>query len=141
MIRKAEPSDLAAVHALMTAYVTPPWSESATLDAINNERCTFLVDCDGGALNGYVCIETVLGEGCVMSIAVSEDRLRSGLGGALLDAALSAAGAESVYLEVCESNAAAIALYSSRGFRTAGERKKYYGEKSAYIMRKGAGEN
>jgi len=63
------------------------------------------------------------------SLSVHPGLRRQGLGRLLLEAFLEAAGsrgARSVWLEVREANAAAIALYLASGFLPAGRRRRYY---------------
>ncbi|WP_411819317.1 GNAT family N-acetyltransferase [Hyphococcus formosus] len=65
----------------------------------------------------------------ILTIGVVPDARRSGLGEALLEAAVQAArngGAEKMFLEVDAANAAALGLYMQAGFKTIGARKKYY---------------
>jgi len=65
----------------------------------------------------------------IANLAVSDDARRGGIGARLLDHAIEAARdrkSRVVFLEVRESNAAARALYSSRGFEVAARRSKYY---------------
>ena len=74
-------------------------------------------------------VAAVLDEAEVLNLAVSPSCRGLGVGGMLLDAALSeaaAAGATSVFLEVRESNVAARALYASRGFTEISRRSRYY---------------
>jgi [ribosomal protein S18]-alanine N-acetyltransferase len=64
-----------------------------------------------------------------------------GVGARLLDDALAAArrnGATAAYLEVRDSNAAARALYASRGFEQVGRRRNYYRKpvEDALVMRR-----
>jgi ribosomal-protein-alanine N-acetyltransferase len=68
-------------------------------------------------------------EGEIADLAVAPWARRRGVGGLLLDLAAADArdvGVRTLYLEVRESNAAAIALYESRGFGTIGRRRQYY---------------
>jgi ribosomal-protein-alanine N-acetyltransferase len=72
---------------------------------------------------------TVLEEAEVLNIAVDPARRGASLGGRLLDAGISEArsrGAHEIFLEVRESNVAALDLYRSRGFEAIARRKKYY---------------
>ena len=78
---------------------------------------------------GYVIARVVAGEADVLNLAVSPPDRGHGLGGELLDAGLAAVvgrGVREVFLEVRESNVAALALYESRGFKTVSRRKGYY---------------
>ena len=72
---------------------------------------------------------------------MSPDARRHGIGAVLLDRVLDIAatfGAQSVFLEVRESNEAAQKLYASRRFAVAGRRKAYYRKPSedALVMRR-----
>jgi ribosomal-protein-alanine N-acetyltransferase len=60
---------------------------------------------------------------------VATDARRSGIGALLLDGAIAAvrrSDVDTLYLEVRDSNAAARALYASRGFVEVGRRREYY---------------
>jgi ribosomal-protein-alanine N-acetyltransferase len=73
----------------------------------------------------------------VMNIAVDPAHRRRGVAKSLLDAVLDKAGHHANYtLEVRVSNAGAIALYESYGFRGVGTRKRYYSDngEDAIIM-------
>ena len=98
----------------------------------------------GRAAAGFVMARCVAGEAEIVGIGVTRPRRRSGIGGALLEDAIGRAialGAEAVFLEVAEDNAAAIALYRAAGFAQVGRRPGYYRRKSclpvaALIMRR-----
>ncbi len=81
--------------------------------------------------DGFVLARAAAGEAEVLTLAVRPDRRRRGLGAALLaDAALGAAarGADSLFLEVSERNAAARALYAAAGLVAVGRRRRYYAD-------------
>ena len=65
----------------------------------------------------------------ILTLATRPDRRRCGVAARLLEtatAALSAAGAARLFLEVADDNRAARALYDARGFVPVGRRKAYY---------------
>ena len=67
----------------------------------------------------------------ILWIVVGAAWRRQGLGRRLLRAALrqaASAGSQAAYLEVAETNAAAIALYCAEGFQLVGRRTAYYRE-------------
>ena len=83
----------------------------------------------GDGIHGFLVMRTAADESEILNLAVEPERRRQGIASALLAAALGAsraAGAKSVYLEVRESNAVAIAFYSRNGFEPAGRRARYY---------------
>ncbi len=78
---------------------------------------------------GFVLCRRAADEGEILSMGVVPEERRRGLGRRLVAAALeaaSAAGAESLYLEVAEDNRAARGLYQKLGFSPVGRRKGYY---------------
>ena len=71
----------------------------------------------------------MLDEGYITNVAVSPDFRRQGIARALIEALLAKArenGLAFVTLEVRESNAPAIALYTGAGFEPVGKRKNFY---------------
>jgi ribosomal-protein-alanine N-acetyltransferase len=99
------------------------------MELLDDPRVAFLIADDGGAVRGYVVAWFVLDEGEIGNLAVVTDARRHGIGARLLDGAIAAvrtARVEALYLEVRDSNAAARALYASRGFAEVGRRREYY---------------
>jgi [ribosomal protein S18]-alanine N-acetyltransferase len=80
---------------------------------------------------GFVLYRLVADEAEVLTVAVARAFRGRGVGRALLDEALRHAyreGAERIYLEVEDTNRAAIALYRRAEFRETGRREGYYRE-------------
>jgi ribosomal-protein-alanine N-acetyltransferase len=81
------------------------------------------------ALGGFVLSRVAAGEAEILTIGVDPRYGRSGLGWRLMRAALREArdqAAESMFLEVDETNLAAVGLYRKLGFAKVGERRAYY---------------
>lgn len=130
-IRPARRDDVEDVAAIEKRAFSDPWSANSFRALFGNPIVHFAIaeDAITGKVLGYVVAWFVLDEAEIANLAVSDDARRSGVGARLLDHALAAAKqrpARLVFLEVRESNAAARALYSSRGFAVAGRRAKYY---------------
>ncbi|MYZ47424.1 ribosomal protein S18-alanine N-acetyltransferase [Propylenella binzhouense] len=93
---------------------------------------------------GFALYRIVADEGEVISIAVTDDCRRRGLGRALLEELLRHCYREhvvSVTLEVEEANTPAIALYQAFDFEVVGERPGYYAQgrprpSGAVVMRR-----
>ncbi len=118
-----------------------PWSEEAFRGMIDSPLAIFLVALDEGVtVLGYVAATGAWEDGEILNVAVDDAARRQGIGGVLLDAANAALRnqvAHRVFLEVRESNAAAIALYKSRGFTEMSVRLSYYRHpvENALVMR------
>jgi ribosomal-protein-alanine N-acetyltransferase len=140
-IRAVGEEDLEAIVAIERASFADPWSPRAFAGLLGEPHVHFRAACDAdGAVVGYVAAWFVAGEGEVANIAVAPSARGRGIGAALLDAVIAAgrdAGAESLYLDVRESNAAARSLYASRGFAVVGRRRGYYRlpEEDALVLR------
>lgn len=118
------PADLARLHA--ACFTTPrPWSEAEILGLLDS-RFTFLLEEASGFLMGRV----IAGEAELLTLAVDPAARRQGIAKRLLARFLveaEAREAETAFLEVARSNAAARALYAKSGFAETGCRPGYYG--------------
>lgn len=92
---------------------------------------------------GFVLARLAAGEGEILTVAVARTHRRQGLGWRLMDAVLRelhGQRADALFLEVDETNAAAIALYRRLGFFEVGKRPRYYdtgeGKSGALVMRR-----
>lgn len=91
---------------------------------------------------GFVMARAIAGEAEIVTIGVDFAHQRTGLGSALLLAALEAAraaGAGAAFLEVAENNNPAYRLYTRHGFIKIGRRPNYYrlkdGAVAALVMK------
>jgi len=138
----ARAADLDGIIAIERAAFSDPWSADSFRDALAHPAMYFACARDGDdAVVGYVVAWFVADEGEIANLAVDPAGWGEGVGKRLLDAALAEGarrGAESVYLEVRESNARARRLYASRGFEEVGRRKGYYRrpEEDAIVLRR-----
>ena len=127
---------------------TNPWVEDAfrhelEQNAFSRPRVAVTVE-EPHTVVGY-CVSWILFERVrIQNVAVHPRHRRFGLARHLLGRALVDgldAGARSAELEVRESNAIALKLYASLGFRVAGERKGYYSRprEDAVLLRRELG--
>lgn len=138
-IKLCDISDLGGICKLEQQNFSPPWSEDSITRALSDPLFKFYGAFCGEKLVGFVNAMCLSGELTVNSIAVEEGFRRQGVGRRLLEAALCGFGeAESAFLEVRESNTAALALYEAEGFRKIAVRKGYYESpaENAVIMQK-----
>jgi ribosomal-protein-alanine N-acetyltransferase len=92
-----------------------------------------------GRVIGFLIGRCVVDEAEILNLAVAQGNRRRGEGTALLKAALEefcTRGVSRVFLEVRDSNAAAVAFYEKHGFSKVGRREGYYREpfESAIVM-------
>lgn len=141
-VRAAAEGDLPRVHAIEIATFPDPWTLNGFRDVLGNARARLDVAEDQmGELLGYSAAWFVADESEIANLAVARHARRRGVGGRLLDEVLGAArafGAQSVFLEVRESNESGKRLYTSRGFAIVGRRPNYYRkpDEDALIMRR-----
>lgn len=137
--RLAGAEDLPALAALHATAFDTPWPE-AELAALLDSPGAFALLAEG---EGFILCRSIAGEAEILTLAVAPAARRAGLGRALVEAAAEVAeqrGAEALFLEVAEDNAAALALYRAAGFADAGRRRGYYerqgGTADALVMRR-----
>lgn len=118
-----------------------PWSEDAFVGMVDSPLAVFTVAVDEDeSVIGYSAATGAWEDGEILSVAVDGKARRRGIGGLLLDSAIAALKDQlvaRVFLEVRESNSAAIALYKSRGFEQLSIRRNYYRRpvENALVMR------
>jgi [ribosomal protein S18]-alanine N-acetyltransferase len=131
ILRQGTIDDVPAVAEIERASFGDPWSESAFRELVKSRAAIFLIAARGASQRvvGYIVALVAAGQAEIVNLAVSPDERRRGFGRGLLDVGidrLKDRGAREIFLEVRESNAAALALYASRGFSEVGRRRKYY---------------
>lgn len=127
-IRRLIYADLPQVIAIERRAFPTPWSLAMFVLELSKPSGVCLAALDDGRVTGYCICSRYDTVWHVMNVAVDPLRRREGIAGALLRELLSRVADPSARftLEVRRSNAAAIALYESFGFRAAGLRRRYY---------------
>jgi [ribosomal protein S18]-alanine N-acetyltransferase len=132
-IRRAIPGDIPALIALeKQAAMAAHWSTQQYEAAVSGEAPSRVVlVLEETVLQGFIVGRAAGEEWELENIAVAEPAHRRGLGTHLLEEFIGLArgrGAQSVFLEVRESNLAARQLYEKYAFVETGRRKRYYRE-------------
>ncbi len=136
------PEDLEEVLSIEREAYKSPWSLAHFTRELDNPISftytlrTALENRD--RLAGYVVFWVVYGEAHILNVTIRSGLRRLGLGTWLMHEVLSMMEKNmvaDVFLEVRRSNGAAIALYKKLGFKETFERKNYYGDEDAMVLR------
>ena len=135
VLRRMRAADLPEVMEIDALCLPRPWSAAIWRGELESPHALYLVVEEGGGISGHIGVRHVLGELHVTTIAVRPEHRRRGHARALVSAVLAAYPVtRCVHLEVRLTNAAAITLYKSLGFRATGRRPRYYGDEDALLM-------
>jgi len=143
-VRAARAEDIDAIVAIERASFPDPWSATSFRDLVGGQRPRLVVaECDGQVV-GYWVGFWLDAEAELANIAVAASARGAGIGRRLLEDFLVRVGADTgttVYLEVREGNAAAIALYAGHGFTAVRRRAGYYANppEDALVMARAPG--
>ncbi len=124
-----QPEDVKQVALIESQTFSIPWSEEAFFDSLALPHTIFVVAEEQGEIAGYCGMYTSFQEGEIVNVAVAEKYRRQGVAGRMLEFLFFEGlkkEVSSFFLEVRESNTAAIGLYECFGFRQIGLRKNFY---------------
>lgn len=120
-----------------------PWTAGNFRDSLAAGYCCLIGEVDK-VIAVYGVLMVGVGEAQVLNVSVVPGQRRRGFAKALLRRFIiqsQACAAEQMFLEVRESNRAAIALYQAAGFHEVARRRAYYpttdGREDALVMRLG----
>ncbi len=124
--------DADGVARVEAACMPVPWSRQSFWEEASHSDAYYLIARDVDRDNlivAYAGCWVLANEGHITNVAVDPDYQGQGLGRRLMNELTSrvkALGVDSMTLEVRPSNTVAINLYTSLGFRSVGQRPKYY---------------
>ncbi len=131
-------ADVPAAHAIEQQVQTHPWSQALFMGSVQSHYCTVL-EVDKQVV-GFCILQKVLDEANLLLMAIDPNFQQRGLGLQLLEQSIDGLGNQCnmVFLEVRQSNTAAIKLYEKIGFAQMDLRKNYYptaqGKEHAVLM-------
>ena len=128
-IRLGTLEDVEGIYQLECISFADPWSRKVIEEEFHNPQANYLLAIEEGKIIGYVGVWVVFEEGQITNVAVHKDYRQRGIGAKLIEAMMTFGEAKGIaiyFLEVRESNAAAIGLYEKCGFKMSGRRKKFY---------------
>ncbi len=129
---RLEPMQVQALDSVMAverAAYAWPWTEGNIADSIRaGYQCLTLIGGKDTVLGYFIAMQGV-DEVHLLNITVAPEYQRQGWARVMLDALVlwsRSVNAQWLWLEVRASNARAITVYDTYGFRRVGERKRYY---------------
>ena len=140
-VRKFTPQDAEAVQEIAKrSPEAAQWSREAYA-ALNDHGHSAWVAEAGGTICGFFIARVFSDEAEVLNLAVDPAKRRAGIANALLNEAFAEfrrRAVRRVFLEVRESNSAALRFYEKQGFARTGQRAGYYREpaEAAVLMRR-----
>ena len=126
MIRLMQAADVAAVAKIEKSVQSHPWTLKQFEDAVTAYQSTVIEQ--QGQVLGFCILQPVLDEANLLLMAIDPAQQGQGLGYQLLDASVAMLknNPVQIFLEVRETNIAAIKLYEKPGFHQIDLRKNYY---------------
>jgi ribosomal-protein-alanine N-acetyltransferase len=137
-IRECQNGNIPEVQAILAkSPEAAHWSDQAIADALAASPSYHLVSIVGGEIAGFIFGRRIAVEGEILNLAVKPAFRRQGVGQALVNTILERFNRDrvrQVFLEVRESNQAAICFYQGLGFRQIGRREAYYSDPPAAAL-------
>ena len=126
MFRLMQESDVDLVTQIEKLVQSHPWARKQFEDSVSVYQSTVYEE--NGQVVGFCILQPVLDEANLLLMAVHPSQQGKGVGYKLLDESISLLKNDPVqiFLEVRESNTAAIGLYEKSGFHQIDLRKNYY---------------
>jgi len=131
IVRECLPSDSSAIKRILSEANLSSLETSDLRDAVSNQIASYHTQvCEvGKEVVAALQWRQVGQEVEIFDVAVDATHRRQGIASILLESVLGLArerGAKEFFMEVRESNAAALALYRTLGFSVTGRRPNYY---------------
>lgn len=135
MVRLFDPAkdDTAMLAEIHAACFADRWAPKAIADLLATPNCFAFSN-----PHGFVMARVAAPEAEILTLAVQPAARRQGLGYTLIAQAAAHAcslGATEMFLEVGGNNAPARSLYQRHGFRPVAQRKGYYQDQDALVLK------
>jgi ribosomal-protein-alanine acetyltransferase len=138
-IRAMTIQDVPVVASIEQRVQSHPWTARQFIESIEaGQKCTVIEQAN--RVVGFCILQPVLDEANLLLMAIDPTQHGKGLGHQLLEQSIErlGEGCVMVFLELRQSNLAALALYQKNGFHQMGVRKNYYpalqGREDAVLM-------
>ncbi|AXY59288.1 ribosomal protein S18-alanine N-acetyltransferase [Acinetobacter sp. WCHAc010052] len=126
MVRLMQQADVSAVVKIENLVQSHPWTYKQFQESVDSYLSTVIEK--NGQVVGFCILQAVVDEANLLLMAIDPDFQGQGLGYELLDQSVQMLknNPVQIFLEVRESNKAAIALYEKAHFHQIDLRKNYY---------------
>lgn len=129
IIRRMKEEDAPQVALIEADNFSVPWSEKSFREAAVKTETIYVVAEEDGEILGYAGAWCVFGEADITNVCVRKVSRKQGIGTKMLQFLIEEGvnvKIKTFFLEVRESNSAAISLYEKFGFQKIGVRKNFY---------------
>lgn len=129
IIRRMKVEDAPQVALIEANNFSVPWSEKSFREAAVKTETIYVVAEENGEILGYAGAWCVFGEADITNVCVRKVSRKQGIGTRMLQFLIEEGvnvKIKTFFLEVRESNSAAISLYEKFGFQKIGIRKNFY---------------
>ena len=139
LIRKANKKDIIYINEMGNKLHNNFEANFHMESEINNDISIVLISESDKIVGGYLFAQDFLDNIDLLSIYVDENKRNKHIGTELLKYLVDnyTFNNKTITLEVAEDNIPALNFYKKFGFEIVNERKNYYGDKSAYLMKWG----
>lgn len=137
VIRKMNPMDLEEVHAIFKDSIKSSWSIDELQKEFYNELALYLVATLNEKVIGFCGAWLVYDEAQITNTAVSKEYRNNKVAFKIFNELIKIVkekDKDSIFLEVRESNNAALNFYKKLNFKEIGKRKKFYSDGETAIL-------
>jgi len=138
-MRKIVYNDIKAVSEFFSSNLIDAWSEKELENSFNSDNFLGFIEEDNAKIISAVTYLISFETADLLDLAVDSFYRKTGKATSILSysfLALKDAGVREVFLEVRKSNLPAINLYKKLGFTLISERKNYYKNEDALVLKK-----
>ncbi|MEM1243967.1 MAG: ribosomal protein S18-alanine N-acetyltransferase [Pseudomonadota bacterium] len=127
-VRQMQAADIASVFAIEQQIQMHPWTQQAFTSSLQNHKYGYVLEIDKQIM-GYSIFQSLPPEAELLTFGIIATKQKQGYGYYFLEYCINALKQKQIkklFLEVDQTNHAAMNLYHKMGFTIYGKRKNYY---------------